>query len=118
MIKNYIKTALRTLRRNKLFSLINILGLSVGLSAALIIYLIVQYDFQMITPSWDAVSSGNQFFVRLEKSVRPQQIVQQLAALRKKYSNDNKDTANKYAHLLQPLTAMHFTGDYDAYGQP
>src|SRR5258708_4440001 len=45
MIKNYIKTAIRTLRRNKLFSLINILGLSVGLSAALIIYLIVQYDF-------------------------------------------------------------------------
>ena len=45
MIKNYLKTAIRTLRRNKLFSLINILGLSVGLSAALIIYLIVQYDF-------------------------------------------------------------------------
>jgi ABC-type antimicrobial peptide transport system permease subunit len=45
MIKNYFITALRTLSRNKLFALINVLGLSVGISAALIIYLIVQYDF-------------------------------------------------------------------------
>jgi hypothetical protein len=45
MIKNYLITALRALRRNKLFAMINVLGLSVGISAALIIYLIVQYDF-------------------------------------------------------------------------
>ena len=45
MIKNYFITALRTLRRNKLFALINVLGLSIGICAALIIYLIVQYDF-------------------------------------------------------------------------
>ena len=45
MIKNYLITAFRTLRRNKLFAMINVLGLSVGISAALIIYLIVQYDF-------------------------------------------------------------------------
>src|SRR5882757_2632235 len=45
MLKNYLKTALRTLRRNKLFSLINILGLSIRISAAIVIYLIVQYDF-------------------------------------------------------------------------
>src|SRR5258706_8394521 len=45
MIKNYLITALRNLRRNKIFSLINVLGLSIGISAALVIYLIVQYDF-------------------------------------------------------------------------
>ena len=45
MIKNYFRTALRNLRRNKLFSLINVLGLSVGISAALVIYLIVDFDF-------------------------------------------------------------------------
>jgi len=45
MIKNYLVTALRNLRRNKVFSLINVLGLSIGISAALVIYLIIQYDF-------------------------------------------------------------------------
>src|SRR6187402_2990206 len=45
MIKNFFITTLRTLRHNKIFALINILGLSIGISAALIIYLMVQYDF-------------------------------------------------------------------------
>jgi putative ABC transport system permease protein len=37
MLRNYVKIALRNLRRNKVFSLINILGLSVGLAACLLI---------------------------------------------------------------------------------
>jgi putative ABC transport system permease protein len=45
MIKNYFKTAFRNLLRNKAFSFINIIGLSIGISAALVIFLIVQYDF-------------------------------------------------------------------------
>jgi ABC-type antimicrobial peptide transport system permease subunit len=288
MIKNYFKTALRTLRRNKLFALINVLGLSVGISAALIIYLIVQYDFSfeqfrkdkekiyrvvtlmsfanspfpnsgvpypvmdatrkyirgietstslfvintstsvptpgaapaiyrhvdnvaytdpqyfrvfpsyqwlagspasldqifhvvlsesraqkyfpglspaniigktliyddsltctvtgiikdvkdntdlvfkefislptllrssnrdMIRQDWGSVTSSNQFYVRLEKGTSPRQVEQQLVTLRKKYSEDNKDTINKVAHLLQPLTDLHFTSLYDTYGQ-
>ncbi|GGB01918.1 FtsX-like permease family protein [Puia dinghuensis] len=45
MLKNYFLVALRNLRHNKLFSLINILGLAIGISASLVIFLIVQYDF-------------------------------------------------------------------------
>lgn len=45
MLKNYWMTAIRIFRRNKVFTAINVLGLSVGLSAALVIFLIVQYDF-------------------------------------------------------------------------
>jgi putative ABC transport system permease protein len=45
MIKNYFKTAFRNLVRNKAFSFINIAGLAIGISAALVIFLIVQYDF-------------------------------------------------------------------------
>ena len=45
MLKNYFLVALRTFRRNKTFSLINILGLSIGISASLVIFLLVQYDF-------------------------------------------------------------------------
>src|SRR3569833_3800164 len=45
MLKNYFLVSLRNFRRNKTFSLINILGLSIGISASLIIFLLVQYDF-------------------------------------------------------------------------
>src|SRR5665213_1966641 len=45
MIKNYFTTAWRNLKRNKAFSLINVFGLSIGISAALVIFLIVHYEF-------------------------------------------------------------------------
>ena len=44
MIKNYIKIAFRNVWKNKVFSLINILGLSIGLSAAFVIGAMVFYD--------------------------------------------------------------------------
>ena len=37
MFKNYFKTAFRNLRKNKLYSAINIFGLTVGLAACLLI---------------------------------------------------------------------------------
>ena len=45
MLKNYFTVALRNFWRNKVFSTINILGLSIGISAALVIFLIVYYEF-------------------------------------------------------------------------
>src|SRR5882724_1404879 len=45
MLKNYFSIAFRNFLRNKIFSLINILGLSIGISASLVIYLLVAYDF-------------------------------------------------------------------------
>ncbi|MCW3109881.1 MAG: hypothetical protein JWQ09_4387, partial [Segetibacter sp.] len=45
MLKNYFKTAVRNLMKNKIFSLINIAGLSIGMAACL---LILQYvSFQL-----------------------------------------------------------------------
>jgi len=45
MFKNYLKTAFRSFRRHKLFTFINVIGLAIGISAALVIFLIVNYDF-------------------------------------------------------------------------
>jgi putative ABC transport system permease protein len=45
MLKNYFIVALRNFRRNKIFSLINVLGLAIGISASLVIYLLVHYHF-------------------------------------------------------------------------
>lgn len=49
MFKNYIKIAFRNLRNNALFSLINIISLSIGLSAAFVIGMMVYYDFTFDT---------------------------------------------------------------------
>ena len=45
MFKNYFIVAFRNFWRKKIFSVINIAGLAIGISAALVIYLIVQYEF-------------------------------------------------------------------------
>lgn len=60
MLKNYLRTAFRQFRKNKVSTLINIIGLSVGISAALIICMIVQYDY-----SFDKHEPGNDRIFRL-----------------------------------------------------
>lgn len=45
MYKNYFIVAFRNFSRNKVFTSINVLGLAIGISAALVIYLIVYFDF-------------------------------------------------------------------------
>lgn len=44
MIKNYLKTALRSFWKNKWFTLINTIGLSIGICAALVIYLVAHFE--------------------------------------------------------------------------
>ncbi|RZK44974.1 MAG: hypothetical protein EOO94_04770, partial [Pedobacter sp.] len=45
MLKNYLRTALRNFAHNKAFSVINILGLAIGITSALVIFMIVWYEF-------------------------------------------------------------------------
>jgi len=45
MIKNYFKTAFRNFWHNKVFSSINVLGLSIGISVSLVLFLIVYFEF-------------------------------------------------------------------------
>ena len=57
MLRNYLKTAFRNVWKNKVFSLINILGLSIGLSAAFVIGAMVFYDlsFDKFHPDGDRI---------------------------------------------------------------
>ncbi|WP_047247217.1 ABC transporter permease [Maribacter thermophilus] len=57
MLRNYLKIAFRNVWKNKVFSLINILGLSVGLSAAFVIGAMVFYDlsFDKFHPDGDRI---------------------------------------------------------------
>lgn len=44
MLKNYLKVAVRNLLRHKAYSLINILGLSIGLTCCLLLFMYVQHE--------------------------------------------------------------------------
>ncbi len=46
MVKNYLIVALRNLYRNRLYSIVNILGFALGIMVFLAIYLHVNYDFK------------------------------------------------------------------------
>lgn len=49
MLKNYFKTAYRNLLRNKGYSLINILGLSLGIACSLTLFLVIKYELSFDT---------------------------------------------------------------------
>ena len=64
MLKNYFTLALRNFWKQKIFSLINVSGLAIGISAALVIYLLVQYDF-----SFDKFHKGGDRIYRIVTSI-------------------------------------------------
>lgn len=45
MLKNYLKTAFRHFKRAKLYSLINTLGLAIGMACCILTFLYVQYEY-------------------------------------------------------------------------
>lgn len=44
MLQNYIKIAIRNLRRHKTYTSINTVGLSVGIAACLLLYVVISYE--------------------------------------------------------------------------
>src|SRR5579871_6898974 len=64
MLKNYFKTAWRTLVKNKFYTVINISGLAVGLTIGILILLWVQDEF-----SYDAFHSKTKNIYKLENMV-------------------------------------------------
>ena len=49
MLQNYLLTALRHLFRNQLYSLINVIGLAIGISSCILIALLIRYEFSYHT---------------------------------------------------------------------
>ncbi len=57
MIRNYVKIAFRSLMRRKGFTAINIIGLAIGIAAAMLIMLWVdsQYHYDRVYPKTDRI---------------------------------------------------------------
>jgi len=66
MFRNYFLTAWRNLQRNKAYSALNILGLSIGMAVALIIGLWVeyQYSYDRFLPNHELVAQVHMRFLR------------------------------------------------------
>ena len=47
MFRNYLKTAWRNLMKNKMFSFINILGLTIGITVCMMIFLFIMNEFSV-----------------------------------------------------------------------
>ncbi|HXS56899.1 MAG TPA: ABC transporter permease [Hanamia sp.] len=57
MLRNFLKIALRNLLRHKAFSVINIAGLAIGISACLLIFTVVKYElsYEKFQPNYDRI---------------------------------------------------------------
>jgi len=66
MFRNYFLTAWRNLQRNKAYSALNIIGLSIGMAVALLIGLWVeyQYSYDRFLPNHDLVAQVHMRFLR------------------------------------------------------
>jgi len=66
MIRSHIKIAWRHLKKHKLFSLINVISLSVGITGAFLIWTYIQYEL-----SYDTFHENKDRIVRLTQSFSP-----------------------------------------------
>jgi len=60
MFKNYLKMALRNFKRKKVFSFISVVGLTVGMTVSILIFLLVQYE-----RSYDIFHQNNETIYRV-----------------------------------------------------
>ncbi|HKC36877.1 MAG TPA: ABC transporter permease [Chitinophagaceae bacterium] len=75
MFKNYLKTAFRSLGKNKLYSGINIIGLTVGLAACLLIGVFINHEL-----SYDKFNSNADKIVRVTMEYKNAETVNKVAA--------------------------------------
>lgn len=72
MLKNYIKIALRNFKRQKLYSIINVIGLSIGLTVSIIIILFVtnEINFDKFNHNYKRIARIITTSQSLDKSLR------------------------------------------------
>ncbi|XWN35909.1 MAG: FtsX-like permease family protein [Balneola sp.] len=75
MFKNYIKIAIRNLLKNKVYSLINILGLSIGLATSLLIFLYVINEW-----NYDRFNSKSEQLFRVIQTMESENNVEEEAS--------------------------------------
>ncbi len=93
MFKNYLRTAWRNIRKNKIFSAINIVGLAIGMAACIIIMLFVDYE-----KDFDAIHKKNIYRLdevqKFEGMVAPQNVALSMYPMGPTLKNDFPEILN------------------------
>ena len=102
MWKNYWKTAFRTIWKNKIFSVINILGLAIGLAVCLLILQYVSFEL-----SYDRFHTSNKNIYRVvndryQSGKLTQHSTQTYSALGKALKDDYPEEIGEYVRV-QPI---------------
>src|SRR5215207_318602 len=106
MFKNYFSVALRNFWRNKIFSTINVLGLSIGISASLVLFMIVYYEF-----SFDKFEKDKDRIYRVVMEIKHDGLTDYSAAVPAPLGGA---TAHEIAGIEQAVPLFQFQGDATA----
>lgn len=66
---------------------------------------------------WGSINWASQLFVRLVPGGSPAHVEQQLAAMRNRHRGTSQERDNT-THYLQPLSDIHFSQEYNSFGEP
>lgn len=114
MLKNYLKIALRHLRRHKGYSLINIAGLAVGMACCLLILLYVQDEL-----SYDRFHAGAEHIYRVPVSIDtrgvPTHFAPVMGPLADALRQDHDDAIDEVVQVLPMGTVLVQTTDGEAH---
>ncbi|WP_426588467.1 ABC transporter permease [Mucilaginibacter sp. R-33] len=122
MIRNYIKIACRSLWRNKVFSIINIIGLSIGLTACFLIYINIKFEL-----SYDTFNKKFDQIYRVAVDVRhpnapviitPAAFEQIGPSLQQDYSQVKENTRIAGARFLVQYGAVKYQEDNVIFADP
>lgn len=98
MIKNYLRIAFRNLLRNKVYSLINVVGLAVGLTCAILLYLYIQNEL-----SYDQYHKDQAQIFRLERTVTQTDALHTSAFFKASLAPVLKQELPEVAHIARML---------------
>ncbi len=121
MIRNYIKIALRSLWRHKGFSIINIIGLAIGLAACFLIYINVKFEL-----SYDSFNEKADQIYRVSTDIihpnstiyTGNSFVQMGPSLQQDYPEVKANTRISGAHFLVQYGESKFQEDNLIYADP
>ena len=64
---------------------------------------------------WSSINSASQYFVKLKKGTKPEQVNAQFSALREKYRKKGDKEKDDTKHRLQSINEIHFNADYGSF---
>jgi len=114
MISNYLKMALRNIGKNKVFSLINIAGLSIGLSASFVIGISIYYDltFDNFHPNGDRIYRVTTTFTSPDGTYKHRGVTIPLGQEIKEGMAGIDKAATFYSTYLQKITPENEDAEY------